>query len=400
MQVARRAPARPFQHLHCLFGALLAIALTGCATPQRSAEVEPFDQAVVRATDALLGQARGFAQAGSARVIVADPSIDASSGQQSAGTQRMDRTVAARIAATGNGMQVQSFQAANLSRADFLLAGTLAREEAGVRINLALVDLKDGRIAAQTSALARKDEVDMTPLAYYRDSPVLLKDEAVEGLVRTSSGARGTRADAGYLAHISTATVVNDATLLYNAGRYREALVLYRRAATAPGGDQIRVLNGIYLTTLKLGQTAEAEEAFGRVVAFGIANRQLGVKFLFNPGSTEFWSDPKVTNAYRLWLRQIARQGTGARVCMEVVGHSSRTGTEEINDSLSLRRAQYIRQRLVAESPGLADRTKASGLGSRQNLVGTGTDDVVDALDRRVEFGIVECGSLPSGGKS
>ena len=36
-------------------------------------------------------------------------------------------------------------------------------------------------------------------------------------------------------------------------------------------------------------------------------------------------------------------------------------------------------------------RTRASGVGWRENLIGTGTDDVTDALDRRVEFRIVSC---------
>ena len=39
----------------------------------------------------------------------------------------------------------------------------------------------------------------------------------------------------------------------------------------------------------------------------------------------------------------------------------------------------------------LATRTRASGMGWRENIVGTGTDDVSDALDRRVEFKIVDC---------
>jgi hypothetical protein len=30
-------------------------------------------------------------------------------------------------------------------------------------------------------------------------------------------------------------------------------------------------------------------------------------------------------------------------------------------------------------------------MGWRENIVGTGTDDVSDALDRRVEFKIVDC---------
>ena len=76
---------------------------------------------------------------------------------------------------------------------------------------------------------------------------------------------------------------------------------------------------------------------------------------------------------------------------MNIVGHTSRTGSEPANDALSLQRANFIRQRLAAEAPSLAAKTKTSGMGFRQNIVGSGTDNAVDALDRRVEFRIVPC---------
>ncbi|MDY0743292.1 hypothetical protein SNE35_02185 [Paucibacter sp. R3-3] len=40
----------------------------------------------------------------------------------------------------------------------------------------------------------------------------------------------------------------------------------------------------IYLAHWRLGRLQEAEQAFGRVVALGIAISGLGVKLLFNPG--------------------------------------------------------------------------------------------------------------------
>jgi outer membrane protein OmpA-like peptidoglycan-associated protein len=76
---------------------------------------------------------------------------------------------------------------------------------------------------------------------------------------------------------------------------------------------------------------------------------------------------------------------------VEIVGHTSRTGSERANDALSLQRAAYIKQRLDSASPGLDSKTKASGKGFRENIVGSGTDDVRDALDRRVEFKIAPC---------
>ena len=47
---------------------------------------------------------------------------------------------------------------------------------------------------------------------------------------------------------------------------------------------------------------------------------------------------------------------------------------------------------LESEARGLASQLRATGVGYTQNLVGTGTDDASDAIDRRVEFKVVECG--------
>ena len=68
-----------------------------------------------------------------------------------------------------------------------------------------------------------------------------------------------------------------------------------------------------------------------------------------------------------------------------------RTGTEPINDRLSMLRAQYVQQRLLADAPVLSRRTTAVGKGWRENIIGLGTDDARDALDRRVEFKVIDC---------
>lgn len=387
--------------------ALPALVLAGCLTsgpkgPYSGAEL-PFDQAVDEATDGLVAQTQklpGFLAKVESKLarrgVVVDPMIDAGSGQQTAATLVLEKRVAERIAAKHQALDPLPFQQASLAKAPYLLTGTMTRVPGGGgkgawRIALSLTELKDGQVVAQASALARDDGIDASPTAYYRDSPVLVKDRVVEGYVKTAATPPGQPADAYYLERIAAATLVNEATTLYNAEKYQDALGRYSSAAATPAGEQMRVLNGLYLTNWKLGRTAEAERAFAKVVAHGIAYRELGVKFLFNPGSTEFWSDPKVSGAYPMWLRQIAREGSAAKACIDVVGHTSRTGSEQVNDVLSRQRADMIRQRLAAESPELGQRTKAAGMGFRQNIVGSGTDNVVDALDRRVEFKIVAC---------
>jgi len=384
---------------------LMMLGGAGCQStgPTVISNEMPFDQAATAATDGLVTQTQklpAFLAKVEAKVIkrplLIDPMLDAASGQQTQVTRLLEQRVTERLRSEHAQFEVMPFQAANLARAQYLVVGTLARQPGGgarkpFMINLALVEMSSRTVVAQSSVLARDDGLDTTPTPYYQDSPVLVKDQVIDGYVRTAQTAPGQPADAYYLERLAAGALINDATTAYNASQYNDALGLYRQAAATPAGEQLRALNGIYLSSWRLGRTAEAEQAFGRVVAYGLQNRNLGVKFLFNPGSTEFWSDPKVNGPYGLWLRQIARQAGAAKVCMNVVGHTSRTGSEQTNERLSQARAAVIKQKLDAEVSDLATRTRASGVGWRENLIGTGSDDVSDALDRRVEFKITGC---------
>lgn len=402
-------PTRPSTPRRRWFGGLLAatvLALAACQTsppvgPRATTEAQSLDQALAWAVDNLAGQLKPADNVLSrlakpvARPVLPDPSLDAASGQQTALTRRLDQAMAARLRAQHPHLEVLPFAQASLARAQLVLAATIARLEQprGVfQIHLALADLKTGQVVAQASARARDEGFDTTPTPYYRDTPVLLlKDRVVEGYIRTAQTAPGQAADATYLERVAAAATIQEATALYDAERYQEALGLYRSVLATPAGEQMRSLNGVYLTQWKLGHQAEAEQAFGQMVALGLSQKTLGVKFLFNPGGTEFWSDAKISGPYGLWLRQIARQAGSSRVCMEVVGHTSRTGSEAFNDRLSAQRAATIQRRLEAESSALVGRLKASGVGFRENLIGTGTDDASDALDRRVEFKVGDC---------
>lgn len=394
--------------------ASVLLMVAGCATstppptpaptpvPTSDTSERSFDEAVNVATDSLVAQLQkgpgSSAKTETRRGVVIDPMVDAASGQQTATTQLLEQRVADRLRGGSSQFDVMPFQIANLSKAQYLLTGTMARaasNQSGAPpvflINLALTDLKDGTVVAQASSRARDEGLDTNPTRYYRDSPVVVKDKVVEGYIATSQAPPGTPSDPVYFERVATATTISEATLAYNNESYQEALALYQNAVAKPGGEQLRVLNGIYLASWKLGRANDAEQAFGKVVALGLSGNNLGVKFLFNPGTINFWSDPQVSGPYAFWLRQIARQAVVARVCMSVVGHTSLTGSQAYNDRLSLQRAAYIKKRLDTEAPELASRTKASGMGFRETLVGTGTDDARDALDRRVEFKITGC---------
>jgi outer membrane protein OmpA-like peptidoglycan-associated protein len=58
---------------------------------------------------------------------------------------------------------------------------------------------------------------------------------------------------------------------------------------------------------------------------------------------------------------------------------------------LSQRRAATVRWLLAQAAPTSANRFTAQGAGWRDNLIGLGLDDPTDALDRRIEFRVVDC---------
>jgi outer membrane protein OmpA-like peptidoglycan-associated protein len=388
--------------LSCLLAAGL---FSGCASnapaPTANTQALPFDQAVAEATDSLATQTQrlpAFVAQLDKRALVIDPMIDGASGQQTVVTQQLESKVVARLASKHAALPVLPFKLSSLNRSQYVMTGTMTRlidGKAGARapfqINLALTELKTGQVVAQASSRALGEGLDTTPTPYYRDSPVLVKDKIVDGYIRTSQTPPGQPAVKDYFDRLATATTINEGLIAYNTERYQEALDLYKAALAAPYGEQLRTFNGIYLASWKLGRTQEAEAAFGKIVALGIASNNLGVKFLFNPGTTDFWSDQKISGPYAIWVRQIARQTAQAKVCMDIVGHTSRTGGEAFNDKLSAQRAAVIRQRLGSEAAELLGKTKTNGVGFRENIIGTGSDDASDALDRRVEFKIGGC---------
>jgi outer membrane protein OmpA-like peptidoglycan-associated protein len=64
-----------------------------------------------------------------------------------------------------------------------------------------------------------------------------------------------------------------------------------------------------------------------------------------------------------------------------------------LNQRLSVARAETVKRLLETEVRGLADRGRltTSGVGFAENIIGTGTDDDRDAIDRRVEFKVIAC---------
>jgi outer membrane protein OmpA-like peptidoglycan-associated protein len=79
---------------------------------------------------------------------------------------------------------------------------------------------------------------------------------------------------------------------------------------------------------------------------------------------------------------------------MRLEGHCSRTGPETFNARLSLERALRIQRLLKPHFSEVASRSLAVGRGFSETILGIGTDDARDLIDRRVAFDIIDCDTL------
>jgi outer membrane protein OmpA-like peptidoglycan-associated protein len=398
---------------------MAALLLTACAvtTPQ----VEPpaalpddalLEQGIQFAAEDLLAQALktpGFqpptknaleqmlkSDSRKKALVVVDNTIEGVSGQQTAATRLVDVRMVQLLKARLDNHEVEAVNTDNVKGANFLVTCTLtqikdASNRSNFKVNVSLTDLRSGFVIAQAVARVRSTGVDDTPTKFFRDSPAISKDRAVEGQIKTAQTRAGDEADGLYLTRLPVGALIADGDKYYEGGRCEDALKYYDAAASRPDGLQLRVLNALYLCRVQLGRMDTAEATFGRIVSLGLATNNLSVKFLFRPGSTDFITDPKINLSYTMWLRQIAKETAAARVCMLVAGHTSKTGAEQVNDRLSLQRAATIQKRLEANATEIVGRLQPVGMGFRENLVGSGSDDLRDALDRRVEFKVRPC---------
>jgi len=361
----------------------------------------PFENSIERAGAQLMADAR-TRLGNEPRSLVIDPLIDANTGAQTISTARMGTQLESIVKSRYAGWSVQPLTRETLAGKPLLLIGTLTpvNVERSVdtvpdafRVWLTLIDLRTGRVVAKQIDRATSDSVNSEPLKYYADSPTWHKDKTILGYINSCqiNTKVGDPADTEYLTRLQAAAVLNEAIMAYDAGQIPVARKLYLEAEPLADPGDLRLLNGLYLTSWQLGERDTAKVAFNKLVASGLEAKRLPLKLLFQPGKTAFTQAGDLPQQYILWVSSVAQEAGRARVCMRVVGHTSRTGSARSNETLSRQRAEAVRQMLERDNRALATRLTSTGVGSREALVGLGTDDSRDALDRRVEFRVVDC---------
>ncbi len=128
------------------------------------------------------------------------------------------------------------------------------------------------------------------------------------------------------------------------------------------------------------------------MIAIGIEESSLPIKFFFQSNLTEFLEIPELKQQYAIWVRQISLYFKHhQKKCVDIVGHSSKYGKYGYNKQLSKKRAKKIQLLMSQTFLDIAHQSKTIGKGSDEIIVGTIPDSNENAIDRRVEFKITDC---------
>ena len=293
-QVAgRAASARWLPALALCAAALLAGCTTGPvpsqqaavpshSTPKPPREALPFKDSVASLATSVFGRAEMDQSA--RRTLVVDPLIDRATGNQSAATRAMEAGMLEVAREKFPQWEPRPFTAAELERKPLLLVGSITTVEApGVipprtgtgepstyRIWAVLADLETGKVVAHETSWVRPEGVNMTPTAFFKDSPAWTTDQHKAAYLRTCALDAGAPIDPVYLNGLTAATYAASAIRAYEDGRYLEALNSYQAAKQLPSGDdELRIDIAVAL--------ADDDAGIGHAPGIKLAPRNIAV---------------------------------------------------------------------------------------------------------------------------
>ncbi|MFT3736894.1 MAG: OmpA family protein [Rhodocyclaceae bacterium] len=398
-----------------LLAALCIVQLAACkSAPKSTAAPQSFNDAVRTAASALItqvkkqegitGRAVGMTGLAGKTILMLDPVVNANTAEVNQSSLAVERILAEEATRISEGhWSVLPLSLENYDSARYVISGailyTVNPEQAAdkhkmYKLALAAVERKSGKVVASSEAWIADKKIDVTPTASYSDSPMYLKDKRVAGQIETAQMAPGNQADPEYFNSLPTASLITEADKAYESGQLEQALGMYKTASLRPDGQIMKTYAGLYQTNRRLGKLNEAEIAFGQLVNIGYQNNNISTKLIFGVASTDFVNDNELRAQYGIWLRQIAKLFARSEGCLIIAGHSSKTGSSNFNDQLSLQRATTVQRLMQKDFPQIQRRSRAVGRGWTENIVGTGTDDLQDAIDRRVEFRLTDCAKL------
>jgi outer membrane protein OmpA-like peptidoglycan-associated protein len=329
--------------------------------------------------------------------IVIDPILSVEGGQQFKANQQVVSILAQGL---GPGFKMDEITPETLANAKYVLAGALSQHpnssdgiKSSCELVITILELPSGMVKAKGKI--RIWDFPFEQLAFYEDSPIFLMDKNVR-LAKSLFGlVIGRSVSPEYLQFLPVKARIQIGISSYEHQRYADAATSFSESVLNPNGKTLTSYAGLYLSSEKLHREDAANHAFANLLSIAIEeNHHLDIRLLFSVNSPVFIPNPELMKRYAWWLKHIALHMKKSYFCLNISGHSSRSGDERYNERLSLSRAKTVQNVLAVTYPGIIKKSHADGKGYKENIIGTGADDASDAVDRRVEFSFIDCNEL------
>ena len=397
-----------FKKSHSIFILLLSMSLLfSCQSRQVIQDSVSFDRSVRLLVKNLIEQLENRRLLtdileGAVTVTFAfNPFVEVGNGQVTRQSLAIEEVFFQEIHSYSDRFKVTRLTQESLQNADYIINGIIqyeARSETQAKkyhhISTVVIDLKENVIAARNEVWIDATNLDYTPTPSYQDNPLYLtKNRMLQLLIDTVKSPVDTPIGKDYTASVKTRSLLVEAQTAYDKGDYDQAHHLF--STVTQQINTMEAFGGLYATNFKLGRFAEAEEIFAKIVALGAEAGNLPIKLMFESDLTEFLRVPQLRQQYDLWIRQLAFYlRDHSQQCINIIGHTSRTGLYDYNMVLSEQRAEVIQQKMSQIVPDIFQRTQVVGRGSDETIVGSVPDNAQNAIDRRVEFKIFDCSQL------
>lgn len=331
--------------------------------------------------------------------VVLEPFVDKASGQVVPIHHTIEQIMRQETQQHFNRLTLKQMTEEHLATTDYILSGALHWEHSQtvdtpqsgryIQVSASILATDSKKIIAKHNVWIHESQLDATALGQYQESPVYLEEHQLPPtetpLSPTQQALKQQSAD------LPTERLLTQAETAYQEEDFERALVLFQLATEREDGRTLRTYAGLYDTYFKRDNLQAAEQTFSQLLTASIReHQQLNLKLLFTFDSVEFINDSQLRQQYAIWLTQIGAFLSQHDYCFQIEGHS----TPKEDPQLALARAQWVQQQLQAEFPDIVLKTRAVGQGAKDNIIGSGSHDLRDAIDRRVEFVMIDCDKL------
>jgi outer membrane protein OmpA-like peptidoglycan-associated protein len=389
-----------------LLASVAALFLNACVQPQQPENLNDQKLGLNEAVTALgkdlhiqLGEALrntdGAMQ--STQSIVIDPILSIESGRQFKANQQVVSILTREL---GSGFKIDEISPETLAKAGYVLAGALSQRadlstgtQSDCRLVITILELSTGMVKAK--AQVNINGFPFEPLAFYEDSPIFLQDTSVRLAKLPFSWSIGQTVSPEYMQFLPVKADIQQGIISYELEQFTNAANWFSKAVAHPNGRTISSYAGLYLSLQKLHREDNANKAFTNLLKLAIEeNHRLDLRLLFSADSPAFIPNPELAKRYAGWLKHIAVHMKKNNLCLDISGHSSRSGDKISSERLSLSRAKTIQGVMSVTYPGIIKKSHVDGKGFRENIVGNGANDASDEVDRRVELSVINCSEL------